>query len=141
MLALYHCALEHPDTSIWVDEAAEIVGCGGQLAIICLNSLAAKKLVDRGAKSGRPTVFMTLAGFAEVDSWEHEIYSRAASVFPGKTNATLENESVTSPQIPASDRTVPLNHNQPEYRDAVSALDKVIEEFRNDHRSALAPHC
>lgn len=36
--------------------------------------------------------------------------------------------------VPASDRTVRLNHNRSEYQDAVAALDKVLEEFRNDHR-------
>jgi hypothetical protein len=36
--------------------------------------------------------------------------------------------------IPASDRSVSLNHNQPEYTEAVAALDKVIEEFRSNHR-------
>lgn len=37
-------------------------------------------------------------------------------------------------QIPASDRTVTLNHNQPDYKEAVAALNKVTEEFSNDHR-------
>lgn len=34
---------------------------------------------------------------------------------------------------PASDRVVPLNHNAPDYKEAFSALEKVIKEFREDH--------
>ncbi len=34
--------------------------------------------------------------------------------------------------LPASDRTVTLDHNKLEYKEAVSALDKVIAEFRAD---------
>jgi hypothetical protein len=36
--------------------------------------------------------------------------------------------------IPASDRVVTIGHNQPTYVEATAALDKVIEEFANDHR-------
>lgn len=36
--------------------------------------------------------------------------------------------------IPASDRSVALTHNQPDYQEVVAALDKVVEEFRDDHR-------
>jgi len=34
---------------------------------------------------------------------------------------------------PASDRSVPLDHNSQDYIDAVSALDEAIQEFTNDH--------
>lgn len=36
--------------------------------------------------------------------------------------------------IPASDRYVTLSHNSPERDEVVAALDKVIREFREDHR-------
>ena len=36
--------------------------------------------------------------------------------------------------IPASDRVVALDHNSDDYRNAVAALEKVIQELRNDHR-------
>lgn len=35
--------------------------------------------------------------------------------------------------VPASDRYVELNHNNPEYKDAINTLDKVIQEFGEDH--------
>ncbi|MBI3445522.1 MAG: hypothetical protein HY055_09210 [Magnetospirillum sp.] len=45
----------------------------------------------------------------------------------------LANDS-TQAAVPASDRIVTLNHNQSDYQQAVEALDRVLEEFRNDHR-------
>jgi hypothetical protein len=36
--------------------------------------------------------------------------------------------------IPASDRVVPLDHNSDPYREAISALDAAVTEFRADHR-------
>lgn len=39
-----------------------------------------------------------------------------------------------SDEVPASDRIVTLNHNQPDYQEAVAALDKMVEAFRDDHR-------
>ena len=35
--------------------------------------------------------------------------------------------------VPASDRYVELSHNNPEYKDAINTLDKLIQEFREDH--------
>ena len=35
--------------------------------------------------------------------------------------------------IPASDRVVSLDHNSPDYKNAVSSIEKVIQEFREDH--------
>ncbi len=37
-------------------------------------------------------------------------------------------------EIPASDRFVSLDHNSTQYGDAVAALERVIREFREDHR-------
>lgn len=48
--------------------------------------------------------------------------------------STVVPESILRNEVPASDRTVTLNHNQPDYQDAVGALDKVVEAFRDDHR-------
>ena len=39
-----------------------------------------------------------------------------------------------SKDVPASDRMVTLNHNQPDYQETVAALDEVVEAFRGDHR-------
>lgn len=77
-----------------------------------------------------PLYFLTEKGLELVESWTDQVYDDFAEgiSFPKPDNTE---EQVP---IPASDRTVPLNHNQPDYQDAVAALDKVIEEFRNDHR-------
>lgn len=52
------------------------------------------------------------------------------SVFLVEFIENIEDQS----NVPASDRIVTLNHNSPEYKEATNALDKVIEEFRKDHR-------
>lgn len=44
-----------------------------------------------------------------------------------------ELEDLESSSIPASDRTVTLDHNGEPYKEAVEALDKALEEFRKDH--------
>jgi len=36
--------------------------------------------------------------------------------------------------VPASDRTVTLDHNGDPYKEAVAALDRLVGEFREDHR-------
>ena len=134
LLALYQCALEHPDTGIFLDDAPQVVGCGGQLAMICVEALCEKKLVERFQKAGRIGIRMTRDGVDEVDSWDDGRYSNARKLFQPDaerdTGARFEDEMFL---IPASDRTVTLNHNQPEYLEAVEALDEAIEAFDQDH--------
>jgi len=46
----------------------------------------------------------------------------------------LDNGKTTLDQkVPAADRTVSLDHNSHEYKEAVTALDRVVQEFRDDH--------
>lgn len=76
-----------------------------------------------------PGYEITVAGIARAEALDVEIYSRlidGCEVFGS--------DLVVNGEIPASDRVVTLNHNQPDYQQAVEALDKVLEEFRNDHR-------
>jgi hypothetical protein len=72
-------------------------------------------------------VFLTAGGFNRVANWDDEKYTQVRWLFGAAGAAPLERESV-----PASDRTVTLNHNQSDYRESVAALDGVIEEFRKD---------
>lgn len=37
-------------------------------------------------------------------------------------------------EIPASDRSVPLDHNSGPYKNSIEALERIIEEFKNDHK-------
>ncbi|MBC7953586.1 MAG: hypothetical protein H7Z12_17435 [Rhodospirillaceae bacterium] len=79
-------------------------------------------------------LFITEAGLKEVEglSDEHRDKIQAllkSSEYPQRAVPTLQVLS-----IPASDRMVTINHNQPEYVEAVGKLDEVIEEFRNDLR-------
>ncbi len=45
----------------------------------------------------------------------------------------LQAEASSSVVVPASDRVVTLDHNSSDYKEAVSSLEKVIQEFRKDH--------
>jgi len=55
--------------------------------------------------------------------------------FDCTSNGSLpDNESVGIPKaIPAADRLVTLDHNSDPYKEAISALDAVVEAFREDH--------
>ncbi len=72
------------------------------------------------------TIEITQAGI----EWVNDLSDAKYTSFLGGVGGDIRAVS----QIPASDRTVTLNHNQPDYQETVAALDKVIEEFRNDHR-------
>lgn len=48
-------------------------------------------------------------------------------------HSALVNIFESHQEVPASDRTVTLNHNQPDYQDALETLEKAIEEFDRDH--------
>jgi hypothetical protein len=39
--------------------------------------------------------------------------------------------------IPASNRTVTIDHNGDPYKEAISALEAVLQEFRKDHKSSI----
>lgn len=56
------------------------------------------------------------------------------SAITGESESSSSGNSASPKHvIPASDRVVPLNHNAPEYVEAVKTLDDVIKEFREDH--------
>lgn len=107
---------------------------------------------------------LTEAGIAEVESWPAEKYRQTAqrsdltiedyefesdeAPLRDPLGASLDQDAAPlggdhiqasehndEPELaPASDRLVTLDHNSSEYKEATSALDKAIEEFRKDHR-------
>jgi len=52
----------------------------------------------------------------------------------GSSDTVTDDDGIPLVTVPASDRIVPLDHNSSEYTEATRTLDKVIEEFRKDHR-------
>ena len=48
-------------------------------------------------------------------------------------DATIDTDEDAIDEVPAAGRIVPLDHNSKEYDEAVSALESVIEAFREDH--------
>lgn len=134
LMALYGYAVEHPKTSVFADELPEVVGCGGQLAVACVDSLQEQGFIERINIAGRSAVRMTRNGFCAVDDWPDDIYVRASNVFGSESQGLGQPAQFNDGEVPASDRTVTLSHNQPEYQDTVAALDEVIEAFRDDHR-------
>jgi hypothetical protein len=61
------------------------------------------------------------------------IPSGQASAKPAVVGSAVIGSAIVG-EIPASDRTVSLDHNSREYQDTVASLDKVIVAFRDDHR-------
>jgi len=75
---------------------------------------------------------LTRSGVEYVNGFPDDYYEGLIrSAGEGVTEEDAQGDAIS---IPASDRTVTLNHNQPDYQDAVAALDKVVEAFRDDHR-------
>lgn len=135
-----HDALAGGTKDFNTDEWQEVLGGGSQvLWELCIEKLKAEGLVSMDITVekkdvdafGRPKSYkqniiaLTSAGIHEVESWPDELYYDLVN--------TQDISDKTTIGIPASDRIVTLNHNQSDYQQAVEALDKVREEFRNDH--------
>ena len=131
LLALYDFATRKPETGVYFDKAHEVVGLGAQLVSACLIELEGKKFIETFNWSGRLAARMTRNGFQTVDSWSDEQHSKLYRVLKPEIGDSDYQEDM---EIPASDRVVTLDHNQSDYQQAVEALDKVLEEFRADHR-------
>ena len=74
-----------------------------------------------------------LRGF-EADGEDIRLYLEDRKKWHEQYPSLRENTYRESDQVPASDRTVTLDHNSDPYKEATEALDKAIEEFREDHR-------
>lgn len=81
-------------------------------------------------EGGNAFYFLTESGIEWVEGWSDELYGESTEGVLFSLDGNVQENSL----FPASDRTVTLNHNQPDYQETVAALDKVVEEFRNDHR-------
>jgi hypothetical protein len=69
---------------------------------------------------------LTPAGVEWINDWPDETYDSYALI-PKQKGPHKQSG------IPASDRTVTLNHNQPEYQDAIKSLDDAIKAFDEEH--------
>ncbi|MBI2235921.1 MAG: hypothetical protein HYU60_03030 [Magnetospirillum sp.] len=97
---------------------------------VAVDEICASSFVVKNSRGGIDVYFISLTGIKIVDSWSDYEYAKAADGFDFPESDGFEHVA----SIPASDRTVTVDHNQPEYVEAVAALDKVIEEFVSDHR-------
>lgn len=92
-------------------------------------------------------IYITIDGVRSVEMWPVEKYNQIEMKFgsavdkfniildeDSSSHAGAASESLQYFHIPASDRIVTLDHNQPDYKEVVAALDKVLDEFRKDHR-------
>ncbi|OEJ66566.1 hypothetical protein [Magnetovibrio blakemorei] len=74
---------------------------------------------------------ITARGIREIEEAIFKENTFANKFYHGGSDFLL---AYQSDAIPASDRTVSLDHNSSPYNETVAALDKAIEEFREDHR-------
>ncbi|HLN23081.1 MAG TPA: hypothetical protein VK558_03765 [Patescibacteria group bacterium] len=82
--------------------------------------------ISQKSEQGRVRYSISFPGTRYVNGWSDEKYQRIAE------GISFSGDEVVG--VPAADRTVTLNHNQPDYQETVAALDKVLQEFRDDHR-------
>lgn len=101
------------------------------LAKLCIGRLVERRdietetVIDRQTRGEITYFFVSKDGFARVTAWSDDEHGKISSLLSGQNPPEY---------VPASDRIVTLDHNQPDYRDAVDALDKVLAEFQSDHR-------
>lgn len=102
---------------------------------IALEGLISEKSV---LEPGYNTYSVSRAGLMQAEMYGEQYYLRTAKelglIAGTETGAEAGGIQLDAVLVPASDRTVPLNHNQPECQETVSALDEVLKEFREDHR-------
>jgi hypothetical protein len=144
VLLHWHCvhdlSMEFTFPDIWVPLSTKY---HRNVVVLVVDELLEKKYLT---KIGYDTYSITKAGLLRAEAFGEIIYARRANSLglleEGGAVESQEHDYVadlidaedSSFEIPASDRVVTLNHNQPDYQQAVEALDKVLEEFRNDHR-------
>lgn len=69
-------------------------------------------------------------------SWLSEALNNIFAV-ASESDTTDRSDEVA--RVPASDRVVRLDHNEPKYLEAAKSLDDVIKEFREDHSFGNSP--
>jgi len=75
-------------------------------------------------------VGITNPGIQEIENWADDHYESIANRIIRQRGAGAEDLVDSEPTIPAADRIVSLDHNSPEHREAVEAIDKVVEELK-----------
>ncbi len=113
------------------------------LLVVAVDLLAQDKRISKtDQKDGGYTVILQPRGREIVESWLETEDADAMEYFK-KGNNYLDQFEGLLPKanggadsldwIPASDRIVTLDHNKPEYKDAIKSIDTAIEAIRGDN--------